>query len=157
VGIAGNFGQTGNNISIAPGGGAVHIYGGSNSTWEFIGTNSSAQVEIGLGGQMVATIDRKPVSAVGGSITITAGCGGAGSSVTSGSSDNRGQFTTANAASTTCTITFGTAFATAPFCVFGDGNASVTPVAYSAGATSTTTAVVDFASVSNAKINYVCF
>lgn len=91
--------------------------------------------------------------------TISAGCNGAGSSVTAGSTNNRGQVTTQTAAATTCTISFSAAgvWAQAPFCIAADSQAQITPAAYSVGATTTSTFVVDFVSASNDKFNYVCF
>lgn len=89
--------------------------------------------------------------------TITAGCTGSGGSVV-GSNNSFLLTTQTSGAATTCTITFaGGGFPAAPHCVFTDANASTTPVAYSAGATSATTVVVDFASATGAKIDGVCF
>ncbi len=90
--------------------------------------------------------------------TISAGCNGAGSSVTAGSTNNRGQITTQTSATTTCTISFSAAgaWAQTPFCVVGDSQAQITPAAYSVGATSTSSFVVDFVSAANDKFNYVC-
>ena len=76
-----------------------------------------------------------------------------------GSTNNRGQIQLAGGtAVTTITLTFSAAgvWKQAPFCIFTDGNATITPLAYSAGAISTSTAVVDFVSASAANINYVC-
>jgi hypothetical protein len=88
--------------------------------------------------------------------TLTAGCNGAGSSVAAGSTDITGTFTTQTGAATTCTLTFNVGFSAAPTCLFTDGNASVTPISYSSGAVTGSTAVVDFASASNRVVQYLC-
>lgn len=86
--------------------------------------------------------------------TLSAGCNGSGASISG--SDNAGTITTQTASATTCTITFANTFLNAPTCVFTDGRASTSPLAFSAGATTATTAIVDFASGASLKINYVC-
>lgn len=99
-----------------------------------------------------------PFSSDGGTApTLTAGCTAGGGSGVVGT-NVAGTITTGASAATTCTMTFNvaTAFAVAPTCLFTDGNASVTPVAYSTGAASTTTVVVDFASASSKVIKYIC-
>lgn len=88
--------------------------------------------------------------------TLTAGCNGAGSAVAAGSTDNRGKITTQTAASTTCTLTFNHAWPQAPFCVASDAEATITPAAYSVGATGTGTVVFDFVSAANDVFDYVC-
>lgn len=97
------------------------------------------------------------VSHGGSAPTITAGCTAGGGNAVAGT-NYAGQITTGATAATTCTMTFSATnpFSVAPYCVFTDANASTTPVAYSAGAVGTTTAVIDFASASSKKINYVC-
>ncbi len=87
--------------------------------------------------------------------TLTAGCNGAGVVQPVGQ-NFAGHFTTQTAAATTCTLTFSPAFANAPDCYFYDASATITPVAFSTGATATTSAVVDFASVAAKKIGYLC-
>jgi hypothetical protein len=85
--------------------------------------------------------------------TLTAGCNGAGSSVTAGSTNNRGKITTQTAASTSCTITWSASgvWNQAPFCVFM-GTPGLTP-----GACGTSTCVVNFTSISAATpLVYVC-
>lgn len=82
--------------------------------------------------------------------TLTAGCNGAGSAISG--TDHYGQFGNQTAAATTCTITFGTAYAATPFCVVSGQQTPVTT--YTPG---TTTLVVNFASTASAKFNYVCF
>lgn len=94
------------------------------------------------------------ISSTGGAApTLTAGCNGAGSGVTAGSTNNRGQLTTQTAASTTCTITWSAAAAwpQAPFCVFF-GTPGLVP-----GACSTSTCAFSYTSISAATpINYHC-
>jgi hypothetical protein len=108
----------------------------------------------------IATTAGGIISATGGTApTLTAGCNGAGSGVTAGSTNNRGIITTQTAASTTCTITWSAAAAwpQAPFCIFYDANASITPKIYSTGACGTATCVVDYASVAVATpVGYLC-
>lgn len=90
------------------------------------------------------------IRAGGSAPTITAGCNGAGSSISG--SDLAGTVTGQTAAATTCTITFNSAYASAPYC---------TPVGVSSpltGAitTTTTTLQVNFASTANYVFNYNC-
>lgn len=76
-----------------------------------------------------------------------------------GSTNNRGQIQlTGGTAVTTITLTWSGAgvWAHSPFCTFSDGNASITPLGYSAGACGTSTCVIDFAAVTATNINYVC-
>lgn len=90
--------------------------------------------------------------------TLTAGCNGAGSVAPAGS-NTAFAFTSQTAAATTCTLTFSASgpFHAAPICIFADANADGTPLVFSTGATSTSTVVVDFSSLSVAtKINAIC-
>lgn len=89
--------------------------------------------------------------------TLTAGCNGSGASAITGT-NTHGHFTTQTAAATTCTVTFSAsgAFHAAPDCVFYDNNADATPLTFSTGAISTTTAVVDFSSLTATDIGYIC-
>jgi hypothetical protein len=153
--------------------GALYVWGGSSwsiytstnlaSPGAIGGTTPAAGTFTALTGTVVTgttsinATTGAPISSDGGTApTITAGCVTTGGSVTG--TNNAGTITTGSSAATTCTMTFNaaTAFAVAPTCVFTDANASITPVAYSAGAASTTTVVVDFVSASSKKINYVC-
>lgn len=84
--------------------------------------------------------------------TITAGCNGAGSSVGTGSTDTYGTITGQTTAATTCTITFGTAFANVPHCVTSGQTSPLT----GAMTPSTSTLVVNFASTANYKWSYHC-
>ena len=89
--------------------------------------------------------------------TVTAGCNGAGSGVTG--SNSAFQLTTqSSGAATTCTVSFSASgpFHAAPICVCDDASASITPPAYSIGAVSTSTIVIDFASATSAVLNCVC-
>lgn len=88
--------------------------------------------------------------------TLTAGCNGTGSSITG--TDYGGVITTqSSSAATTCTLTkSGAACPNAYDCQFSDANGSTSPLAYSAGAATPTTAIVDFASATSAKIHYQC-
>ena len=153
--------------------GALYVWGGSS--WSlYTSTNLASPGAIGgttpaagtfttltgtviTGTTSINATTGAPISSDGGTApTITAGCLTSGGSVAG--TNNAGTITTGSSAATTCTMTFNaaTAFAVAPTCVFTDANASITPVAYSAGAASTTTVVVDFVSASSKKINYVC-
>jgi hypothetical protein len=112
-----------------------------------------------MGGTYLTANNGGVIQSTGGAApTLTAGCNGAGSSVLTGSTNNRGQFTTQTAAATTCTLTFSAAgiWNQAPFCLFADADASITPVAFAAGAITAATAIVDFVSASNKIINYIC-
>lgn len=86
-------------------------------------------------------------------------CTGSGTGTCRQSTNNHGVILTSSSASTNCTITFSASgtWNQAPFCTYDDGAASVTPTAVSAGATSTTTAVLDFASATSKTFVYHCF
>ena len=119
--------------------------------------NSNANNPLGLnvtGGQHIVT----SLANTGVAPTVTAGCNGAGLVQPAGqSTDNAGHFTTQTAAATTCTLTFHNAFANAPDCMFYDNSAAAVPIAYSTGAITTTTAIVDFASAAAKNIGYSCW
>jgi hypothetical protein len=83
--------------------------------------------------------------------TLTAGCNGAGSSVSG--NDVSGTVTGQTAAATTCTLTFGTAYAAAPNCTASGLSSPLT----GAITTGTGTLVVNFASTANFKWSYSCF
>jgi hypothetical protein len=124
----------------------------SNSTPTLTG------LTVGTGG--LAATSGGPISSTGGAVpTITCSGGSTGTSVTAGSTNNRGSVVTSSSASTNCTITFNSAvpFPQSPFCEFTDGNASVTPVAYSTDTTSTTSTKFDFASATSKTVMYECF
>jgi hypothetical protein len=85
--------------------------------------------------------------------SLTAGCNGAGSSVTG--TNYSGVVTGQTAAATTCTLTFATgsgAFINAPNCVASGLSSPLT----GAVTPSSTTLVVSFASTANYKFNYLC-
>ncbi len=87
--------------------------------------------------------------------SITAGCNGAGSSITGGAGaarDLHGTVTGQTAAATTCTITFGTPYTNTPDCAASGLTSPLT----GAITPSTTTLVVNFASTANYKWSYVC-
>ena len=99
-------------------------------------------------------------NATGGAVpTATCSGGSTGVSITAGSTNNRGQIVTSSSASTNCTITWSAAstWPQAPFCVFQDAAASITPTAVSTGACGTSTCVLDFASATSKTFNYLCF
>lgn len=83
--------------------------------------------------------------------TLTAGCNGAGSVVTG--NDARGTITGQTAAATSCTLSFGTAYSSAPACAI-TGLSSPLTGAITVG---TGSIVVNFASTANYKWSYVCF
>lgn len=83
--------------------------------------------------------------------TITAGCSGAGSAITG--NDTYGTVTGSTAAVTTCTITFGTAYAATPHCVASGLSSPLTGAITPA----TGTLVVNFASTANFKFTYQCY
>lgn len=83
--------------------------------------------------------------------TLTAGCNGAGNAVSG--TDAAGTITGQTAAATTCTLTFGTAYSTAPNCV-ASGQSSPLTGAFTVSAS---TIVVNFGSTANYKWSYVCF
>lgn len=87
--------------------------------------------------------------------TLTAGCNGAGSSVATGSTNNKGQFTTQTAAATTCTITWGASatWPQSPFCTFTGNLLGVVPPT----APGTSTYVITFTATAAAiVVNYTC-
>jgi hypothetical protein len=96
----------------------------------------------------------------GGTVPTCACTGGSPTcTVATAGSNSAGQIgMTGGTAATTCTLTFSASgvFHAAPICGFFDANASVTPLGYSVGAVSTSTAVVDFAAATAATINYIC-
>jgi hypothetical protein len=126
-----------------------------NSGWFIVSPNFTAGYNIagGSSGSVLVT-----ASNTGGHITLsssanptlTAGCNGAGSSVSG--TDTTGTVTGQTAAATTCTLTFATAFAATPFCL-AMGISSPLTGAATAG---TGTLVVNFASTSNYKFSYFC-
>jgi hypothetical protein len=83
--------------------------------------------------------------------TLTAGCNGAGSSIASGSSDVHGSATGQTTAATTCTLTFGTAFASVPNCVVSGDQSAITALTRNIG-----TLVITFASTANYRFNWHC-
>jgi hypothetical protein len=144
-------------------GATVYLVNPSNGSINMGGTNGSvltltnSQTQFLL--SAVAT-SGYTISSTGGTKPTCSCTGGSPTcSTATGSTNNRGQINmAAGTGVTTCTLTFNssTAFPQAPFCGFFDGNASITPLAYSAGATNTTSAVVDFAAATSANINYHC-
>ena len=68
-------------------------------------------------------------------------------------SDNAGKITTGSSATTACTLTFGTAFAVAPACMLSTTVTNAGPLFI---ATTTTTAVLNYASATSAVISYIC-
>jgi len=107
-------------------------------------TSGTATIGVGnTGGHFSVTSNSTP--------SLTAGCNGAGSSVTG--SDLNGTVTGQTAAATTCTLTFATAYGTTPNCVVSGQNSPLT----GAFTPSTATLVVNFASTANYKWSYVCF
>ena len=69
--------------------------------------------------------------------------------------DTAGKATTGSTATTACTITFGTAFVTAPACVVSpDSSMAVTSAVF--GVATTTTLVVTYASSTSSKFDYIC-
>ena len=145
--------RDGNNTTIAAARNAAN-----SADIALLGSDSFNRVTLGDSANAAELKSNNPLSlAAGASPTLTAGCSGSGSSVVAGSNDNRGRFITQSSAATTCTLTFNHIWSTAPACVFVDGSASVTPASFSAGATTTNTAVVDFSSTTSKKINYLCF
>lgn len=81
--------------------------------------------------------------------------GTCGTSPTIIGTDVAGVATTGSTATTSCVITFGRAYVTAPSCVVAGGTSMATTAALLATAT-TTTLTVTYASSTSAKINYVC-
>lgn len=90
------------------------------------------------------------IRAAGAAPTITAGCNGAGSSISG--SDLAGTVTGQTAAATTCTITFNSAYSSTPYCTATGLTSPLT----GAVTPSTTTLVVNFASTANYQFNYQC-
>ena len=87
--------------------------------------------------------------------TISAGCNGAGSSITGGggvANDTHGTVIGQTAAATTCTVTFGTTYVGTPDCVFQGFQSPITVVNSVAAASFQVT----FASTANYKFSYHC-
>jgi hypothetical protein len=133
--------------AIGPtGGGVLQSYGGTVPTCACTGGSPTCIV-------------LAPTTCTG-SGTPYACCTGSGAGATCPISTNTaGEIEMSGAtAATTCTLTFSASgtFHLFPTCEFSDANASVTPLAFSTGAVSTTTAVIDFAAATANQINYVC-
>ena len=174
VGVAGSngciFGVGG---STAPNTNAAVTYDGTNlylgdflivalgSGNVFVANSANNQLTAGhiIATAQISATSGAVISSTGGTApTVTCSGGSTGTSVTAGSTNNRGSIVSSSSASTNCTITWSAASAwnQAPFCQFTDGNASVTPVAYSTGACGTSTCVVDFVSATSKTIVYMC-
>ena len=153
--------QSSGNIGLGAGSCPVSTYALAASTANTY-INGATQLTLQAGGQGQIAVTSGAVSLPAGAAlqstggtapTLTAGCNGAGSSVTAGSTNNRGKITTQTAASTSCTITWSASgvWNQAPFCVFM-GTPGLTP-----GACTTSTCVVNFTSISAATpITYLC-
>jgi hypothetical protein len=89
-----------------------------------------------------------------GSTAPTVGTCGTSPSITG--FDTAGQVTTGSSATTACTITFGVAFVAAPTCVITDANGSITPAAFSVGTVSTSSVIINYASATSTKFNFIC-
>ena len=113
----------------------THAGGVAIAKAEYVGTFLSVGTKIRAGGSAP---------------TITAGCNGAGSSISG--SDLAGTVTGQTAAATTCTITFNSAYASAPYCTATGLTSPLT----GAVTPSTGTLVVNFASTGSYQFNYNC-
>lgn len=114
---------------------------------------------ITVNGVSANTVGGATFQSTGGSIpTATCSGGSTGVSIAAGSTNNRGSITTSSNASTNCTITWSASgtWNQAPFCVFDDGAASITPTGVSVGACGTSTCVIDFASATSKIFNWIC-
>lgn len=89
------------------------------------------------------------ISSTGSAPTLTGGCNGAGSSIRG--SDVNGEVTGQTSAATTCTVTFGTAFASKPYCVPTGDQSAITSKTVTASSM-----VVNFASTANFVFGWVC-
>jgi hypothetical protein len=152
-----------NNLNIGPSTGS-----GINGT--VINAGAAEQIQLTVGGIAALTIGAsgtKNISGLNGwtfqstggtAPTVTCSGGSTGTSVTTGSTNNRGSIVSSSSSSTSCTITWSASgtWNQAPFCHFFDAGASITPVAYSTGACGTSTCVVDFASAASKTIGYMC-
>jgi len=79
--------------------------------------------------------------------------GTCGTSPSVAGSDNAGKITTGSTATTACTLTFQTAFNTAPACVMATAVTNAGPTFV---ATTTTTATFNYASATSIVFSYVC-
>ena len=123
-------------------GGAINTLGGIGATKAiWAGTSVTATTFASIGTK---------IRAAGSAPTLTAGCNGAGSSVSG--SDLAGQVTGQTAAATTCTLTFNSAYSATPYCVVTGNSSPLTGVV----TPSTGTIVVNFASTANYQFSYVC-
>jgi hypothetical protein len=99
----------------------------------------------------VLALDGNAHANFGGTAPTPGGSCGTSPTMTSGSTDSAGQLNVGTGSPTSCTVTFATAFAAAPFCVVSaltTANMSAYTVSTSAITITTTTA--------SAKVNYVC-
>lgn len=106
------------------------------------------------GFQTVQTIDsNQHVKYSSAAIPTIGTCGGGTPTVTAGSTDVAGSFTTGTTA-TACTLTFKIAYTTAPFCVAQDITATVRLLSYTV---STTAIVATMTSNSGDVVHYICY
>lgn len=83
--------------------------------------------------------------------TVSATCGTTGQSVTG--TDFAGQITVGSSVTTSCPMTFGQAFNTAPTCVASPANGILAAFSYT---TTTTNLTITQTSTANVKISYIC-
>jgi len=99
--------------------------------------------------QSVAITRKLSTSNRSGNVPALSSCG-TGAALSTGSNDVAGTVTTGSGA-TTCTITFGTAYAIAPSCVVQTQGAATQPT-YTVSATAITATV----SIASTAYNYIC-
>lgn len=149
-----------NNVQLGPanGTGAAGItMSAATGNSIFLETAGTPRVTI-TGTQTTVNAGVVLQSTGGAAPTATCSGGSTGVSIAAGSTNNRGQIVTSSSASTNCTITWSASgtWGQAPFCVFGDAAASITPTAVSTGACGTSTCVLDFASATSKTFNWIC-
>lgn len=150
-------------LVINPRGSAIAEYDGTLSRWmvslgtqaapTFTGTvtASGALNVAGTTTTSGAVVTKGNVSANGSAIPVLSSCG-TSPSITAGSTDFAGNYTTGSAA-TTCTITFATAFAVAPTCIITNNTGAATLIPTYSTSTTAITVATDIASTA---YNYVC-
>lgn len=116
------------------------------SRWEFQTSSATGSLVQKLSFNSAAHLD---VTAQQTAPTITAGCNGTGSAIVG--TDLSANVTGKNTNSTTCTVTFGVAFAAVPKCTVSGQTSAITSFTPAAD-----TIVVTFANTGNYKWSYIC-
>jgi hypothetical protein len=151
------------NAAMVMTGGARIYWNGSQSGTYFVNAGTTFQdydpvnacMQFSIQGKLTICPDSNGhIRAIGSSPTVTAGCG---TSPSVSGSDFAGLLSTGSTASTTCTITFATAYNNTPYCYIWPNGTNVAGLATFNSNPSTTTLVFNYTSATNFQINYECY